>query len=315
MIGDMVIPHLQVDGVTKRFGDNIALKGVSLAVQPGELFGLLGPNGAGKTTLLSIITGLLEPDIGEVRLGGQVYRNSDHALRRRVGIGTQDLAVYPDLTARENLVFFGRLYGLRDPDLGERVDELLSAVGLADRANQRAGTFSGGMKRRLNLAVAVIHRPTLLLLDEPTTGVDPQSRNHIYDMVRRLNSEGLTVVYTSHYMDEVQALCTRIAILDGGQIIACDSLANLLSILDAGLRLWVQDIPPGFAEHLARLPGVKKVTQVNGGLDLTTSALGPLLPIVAAACHDARVTPTSIETNEPNLEKVFLHLTGRALRD
>jgi ABC-2 type transport system ATP-binding protein len=315
MIGGMAHPVLQVEGVRKRFGATPALDGVSLSVESGELFGLLGPNGAGKTTLLSIIAGLLAPDDGTVRLAGRVFGPADRETRRLVGIGTQDLAVYPELTARENLVFFGRLYGLRDPELGARVGELLAAVGLADRADQRAGTFSGGMKRRLNLAVAVVHRPTLLLLDEPTTGVDPQSRNHIFEMVRGLNADGMTVVYTSHYMEEVQALCPRIAILDGGRLQACSTLPELLRLFDARLRVIADRAPPDFADRLGRLSGVKKVTEVPGGFDLTADAIGPLLPAVAGVCRDAGVTPTAIETNEPNLEKVFLHLTGRALRD
>jgi ABC-2 type transport system ATP-binding protein len=308
-------PVLQVEGVRKQYGPTTALDGVSFSVEKGELFGLLGPNAAGKTTLLSVITGLIEPDSGSVRLNGREFRGSDRELRRLVGIGTQDLAVYPDLTARENLAFFGKLYGLHDPELAGRVDELLAAVGLADRADGRAGTFSGGMKRRLNLAVAVVHKPTLLLLDEPTTGVDPQSRNHIFDMVRGLNAAGMTVVYTSHYMEEVQALCQRIAILDRGKLVACDTLAALLTLFDARMRLVVPGAPSGFAERLARLPGVKKAVPTADGIELTTDAIGPLLPAVAAACRDAGVVPAAIETNEPNLEKVFLHLTGRALRD
>jgi ABC-2 type transport system ATP-binding protein len=315
MIAGMAHPILQVADVRKRFGPTTALDGVSLAVEAGELFGLLGPNGAGKTTLLSVVAGLLEPDAGEVRLAGRPFRASDREARRMVGIGTQDLAVYPELTARENLVFFGRLYDLDGKELQTRVGELLAAVGLADRADARAGTFSGGMKRRLNLAVAVVHSPTLLLLDEPTTGVDPQSRAHIFEMVNRLNADGMTVIYTSHYMEEVQALCRRIAILDAGRVQACSSLPELLKLFDARLRLAVDRSPADFADRLARLPGVTKVTPAPGGFDLTADALGPLLPLVAAACRDADVTPTAIETTEPNLEKVFLHLTGRGLRD
>src|SRR5579883_1180235 len=194
-MGGMAEPLLQVEAVRKSYAGVEALAGVSLEVEPGEVFGLLGPNGAGKTTLLSIAAGLLAPDAGVVRLSGREFRPADRETRRLVGIGTQDLAVYPELTARENLVFFGELYGLRGAGLAARVDELLAAVGLTDRADDRAGTFSGGMKRRLNLAVAVVHRPTLLLLDEPTTGVDPQSRNHIFEMVRGLNRGGMTVIY------------------------------------------------------------------------------------------------------------------------
>jgi ABC-2 type transport system ATP-binding protein len=306
---------LNVETVRKSFGPTPAVTGVSLAVEAGELFGLLGPNGAGKTTLLSIVAGLLEPDSGTVRLNGAVFRPADRAMRPLVGIGTQDLAVYPELTARENLAFFGKLYAMSDPDLAERVNELLAAVGLIERADDRAGTFSGGMKRRLNLAVSVVHRPTLLLLDEPTTGVDPQSRNHIFEMVRKLNAGGMTVVYTSHYMEEVQALCRRIAIMDAGKVVACDTLDALLHMFDAGLRLTVAAAPVDFGDRLARLPGVKKVAPMAGGFAITTDAVGPLLPEIAGLCRDSGVRPAAIETSEPSLERVFLHLTGRQLRD
>jgi ABC-2 type transport system ATP-binding protein len=311
----MADPVLLAADVRKRYGRTVALDGVTLGVEPGECFGLLGPNGAGKTTLLSILSGLLDADAGEVTLLGEPFRRRDRNQRRRVGIGTQDLAVYPDLTARENLVFFGRLYGLGGPALAKRVGELLDAVGLADRADHRAGTFSGGMKRRLNLAVAVVHDPAVLMLDEPTTGVDPQSRNHIFAMARRLNAGGMTIVYTSHYLEEVQALCRRIAVIDAGRLKACDTLPNLLRTLSAGLRLTAPAAPPAFADRLAALPGVRKAVAADGRFDLTCDAVGQLLPHVAEACRAAGVTPTAIETDEPTLEKVFLHLTGHGLRD
>ncbi len=311
----MPTPVLEVDDVWKRFGTTVALGGVTLSVEPGELFGLLGPNGAGKTTLMSILAGLTEPDQGSVRLFGQPLQRSRSDLRRLVGLATQDLAVYPELTARENLTFFGRLYGLGGDDLRSRVDEMLAAVGLTDRADDRAGTFSGGMKRRLNLAVAVVHRPRLLLLDEPTTGVDPQSRNHIFEHVKALNAGGLTIVYTSHYMEEVQTLCTRIAILDGGKVQACDTLPNLLRTLDDVARVRLPAVPPGLADRLARLPGVKRVRPIDGGLELTTPEVGPVLPKLVAALGEFGAEPTAIDLDQTTLERVFLHLTGRGLRD
>jgi ABC-2 type transport system ATP-binding protein len=311
----MASPVIEVEDVWKRYGPTAALGGVSLAVEPGELFGLLGPNGAGKTTLMSILAGLTDPDAGSVRLFGRPFSSRDHDLRRRVGLATQDVAVYPELTARENLTFFGKLYGLDGADLRGRVGEMLQAVGLTDRADDRAGTFSGGMKRRLNLAVAVVHRPQLLLLDEPTTGVDPQSRNHIFERVKGLNAAGLTVVYSSHYMEEVQTLCTRIAILDGGQLKACDTLPNLLRILDAVALVRLPAVPPGLADRLAALPGVKRVRATGDGLEVSAANLAPVLPRLLAACGEAGVEPTALDLDQPNLERVFLHLTGRALRD
>lgn len=308
-------PILEIESVRKRYGSTNALNGVSLTVRAGELFGLLGPNGAGKTTLLSIASGLLDADSGTVKLDGRTFNRNERELRRLVGIGTQDLAVYPDLTARENVLFFGNLYGLDRGALKNRAEELLTAVGLHDRADHRAGTFSGGMKRRLNLAVAVVHSPKLLLLDEPTTGVDPQSRQLIFAIVKSLNAAGMTVVYTSHYMEEVQALCPRIAIVDGGRAIACDTIGHLLKLRPSGLKLKLEPVPDGFLERIQMIPGVIVAAAEVDGIAIETDAIGPLLPKLAEACRAADVTPTAMETNESTLERVFLHLTGHALRD
>src|SRR5829696_8810753 len=248
---------LEATDVRKEYGAIEALRGASLSVEEGEMFGLLGPNGAGKTALLSILACLSDPSAGSVRLLGRPLDRHDFETRRRIGIATQDVSLYPELTGRENLAFFGKLYGLRGPDLARRVDEVLSFTALADRADDRVGTYSGGMKRRLNLGAAVVHRPRLLFLDEPTTGVDPQSRHHIFEEVRGLNAAGVTVVYTSHYMEEVEALCPRIAILDRGRVIACDTRANLLRMLDGTLTVRVARDLPAVAERVGQLPGVK----------------------------------------------------------
>ena len=308
-------PVLTVTDVWKHFGPTAALGGVSLSVQKGELFGLLGPNGAGKTTLMSILAGLTVPTRGSATLFGKPLTPASRELRPLIGLATQDLAVYPELTARENLSFFGKLYGLHGDDLRRRVNEMLAAVELTDRADDRAGTFSGGMKRRLNLAVAIVHGPKFLLLDEPTTGVDPQSRHHIFEQVKGLNAAGITVIYTSHYMEEVQTLCTRIAVLDGGVLKACDTLPNLLRTLDAVARVRLPSVPAGLAERVAGLPGVKRVAAVGGGIEVTAADLAPLLPKLVAACTAAGVEPTAIELDPPSLERVFLHLTGHGLRD
>ena len=222
----MAEPLLTIRDVHKRYGPIEALSGVSFDVHAGELFGLLGPNGAGKTTLLSIVSCLLEATSGEVRILGHTASTSDRQLRRSIGIVPQELAVYGELNVRENLNFFGSLYGISGEALSRRVDEVLAAVGLTDRANDRVQHFSGGMKRRLNLGAAIVHQPRLLLLDEPTTGVDPQSRNHIFEEVRRLADQGVAIVYTSHYIEEVQTLCSRVGIIDHGRLIACDALPN-----------------------------------------------------------------------------------------
>lgn len=306
---------LEVNAVRKSYGAFTALRGVSLHVQRGELFGLLGPNGAGKTTLLSILSGLSATDSGAVRLAGERLTPKAVNLRQRIGLATQDLSIYPELTARENLLFFGRLYSIPEDRLRHRTDALLAAVGLTDRANHAAGTFSGGMKRRLNLAVSVIHEPEILFLDEPTTGVDPQSRNHIFEQVRQLNRDGLTVIYTSHYMEEVQSLCPRIAILDQGEIRACDTLANLLQRLEAIARIELPHSPEALLPDLGRLPGVS-ACRVNGlTLELHAKELAPVLPAALKLLSDNGLTPTRLDWDQPNLERVFLHLTGHALRD
>jgi ABC-2 type transport system ATP-binding protein len=306
---------LEVVDVRKRFHSTVALDGVSLAVEAGEVFGLLGPNGAGKTTLITIICGLAAADGGEVRLFGRPFVPGDRELRRLVGIGTQDLSIYPDLSARENLRFFGKLYGLKGKELNARVDEVLASVALTDRADDRAGTFSGGMKRRLNLAAAIVHGPKLLVLDEPTTGVDPQSRNHIFNQVKALNAAGVTVIYTSHYMEEVQSLCKRIAVLDGGTLRACDTLPNLLQMLDGRVRFNLTPANPTLEERCRTLPGVKKVAAFEGGLEVTTESIPELLPRMMSLCSEVQSSVTAIELREPTLERVFLHLTGRGMRD
>jgi ABC-2 type transport system ATP-binding protein len=306
---------LEVRDLQKSYGSATALAGVSFAVAPGELFGLLGPNGAGKTTLMSIVAGLLDAGAGAVQLAGRPFRRHDRDLRRLIGIVPQDLALYSELSARENLRFFGQLYGLGGAELERRVEQVLDAVALSDRADQRAGTFSGGMQRRLNLGAALVHQPRLLLLDEPTTGVDPQSRNHIFEEVRRLNAAGLTIVYTSHYMEEVQALCTRIGIIDHGRLIACAPLPELLQQLPGCLHLRVRHLPRRAHERLAALPLLSLRQSDAQTLELESRDAKQTLLQVVQLLGEEQVELESLELQEPNLEHVFLHLTGRALRD
>ncbi len=311
----MAAGFLEVHDLHKRYGATVALDGVGFRVEAGEMFGLLGPNGAGKTTLLSIISSLLEPTRGEVLLEGRPLSAADRSLRGRVGIVPQELALYGELTARENLHFFGELYGIRDPLLGRRVGEVLEAIGLSDRADEPAQVYSGGMKRRLNLGIALVHGPRLLLLDEPTTGVDPQSRNHIFEEVRRLNSEGVTVVYTSHYMEEVQALCTRIGIMDQGRLVACDTLPRLLQELSGLIRFRVTRLAPGLRERLQGIPESRLRERGDGLLELECRDVKDSLLRLVAVLNETQAELVSLETEEPNLERVFLHLTGRGLRD
>jgi ABC-2 type transport system ATP-binding protein len=308
-------PIVEVRNLHKSYGQTAALRGVSLEIARGEIFGLLGPNGAGKTTLLSMLALLLEPTSGEIRLLGRPAASAARDLRGHLGIVPQELAIYGELTARENLAFFGGLYGLRGRVLHHRVDEVLEAVGLHDRARQRSERFSGGMKRRLNFGAALVHQPELLLLDEPTTGVDPQSRNHLFEEVRRLNAAGVTILYSSHYMEEVQALCTRVGIIDQGRLIVCDSLPGLLRTLPGQIRVRVATPAPGLPERLALLPCSSCREPAPGTWELECTDLKAILVQVLAALQELQLDLLGLEMEEPNLERVFLHLTGHALRD
>ena len=308
-------PFLEVANLRKQYGDQVALDGVSFQVQEGEMFGLLGPNGAGKTTLLSIISCLLDATAGEVRLAGQVLSQRHREQRRQIGIVPQELALYGELTGRENLRFFGELYGLESTTLRRRVEEVLKAIGLEDRADQRVDSFSGGMKRRLNLGAALVHEPRLLLLDEPTTGVDPQSRNHIFEEIRRVNQLGVTVVYTSHYMEEVQALCTRIGIIDHGRLIACDTVPGLLRHIAGVIRFHAAGHAAVLGDRLRQLPSVHLIQQNGQGIEVECDDVNRTLIRLVTLLNELQLELTNLEMVEPNLERVFLHLTGRALRD
>jgi ABC-2 type transport system ATP-binding protein len=311
----MSTPHIEVTDVRRSYGRFEALRGVRFAVGRGELFGLLGPNGAGKTTLLSILSGLTAASSGAVRLDGAALTPGRPDLRQRIGLAPQDLAVYPELTARENLLFFGRLYGLGGADLRRRVAEVLDSVALTDRADQRAASFSGGMKRRLNLGAAIIHGPEILYLDEPTTGVDPQSRNHLFETVCRLNAAGLTVLYTSHYMEEVQALCSRVAIMDHGRVIACGELPELLREQDGRVRLRLDGPAGPLADRVSALPGVMRSRAEGDRLEVDCRDVPRTLVELGVAARDAGVAVLGAEGREPTLEDLFLRLTGAALRD
>ena len=306
---------LEVIDLTKQYGAVAALNGVSFTVGQGELFGLLGPNGAGKTTLLSILSCLLEPTSGEVRLQGRIVHQGDFWVRRELGVVPQELALYGDLTARENLHFFGELYGLRGADLRERVKSVLTAVALEEKANDRVNTFSGGMKRRLNMGAALVHRPALLLLDEPTVGVDPQSRNHIFEEVRRLNANGVTILYISHYMEEVQALCPRVGVMDHGRLVAYGEVTELLHQLNGLIRINVPRVTSELRERLAELPDCSLSVPDARTLELNCRDVKANLVRLVAILNELQIELVSLETEEPNLERVFLDLTGRELRD
>jgi ABC-2 type transport system ATP-binding protein len=311
---------LEVSHLRKTFGDLVAVADVSFSIEAGEIFGLLGPNGAGKSTTMMMLAGLLRPDSGSIKLDGQEMDPDNRQLRTVLGVVPQDLAIYPDLSARENLEFFGRLYGLRGRELKARVDLALERTGLTSRADDASGHFSGGMKRRLNFGVALLHQPRLLILDEPTVGVDPQSRAHLLDSVRELSSEGVATLYASHYMEEVQSICKRVGIVDHGKMLALGSLDDLLGRLNAELCLHVSKPGEGLAEKLKGLAelrpsnnGVATIVVSNAGQN--GAHLNQTLARVLALLEASKVELKKIETNDPNLERLFLELTGSRLRD
>ena len=301
----------------KRFGDRMAVDGVGFEIRAGETYGLLGPNGAGKTTTISMICGILPADTGEVLVAGVKVDTGTVAAKGAIGYVPQDLAIYPDLSARENLTFFGRLYGLRGPQLRERIGEVLSVIDLADRADERTERFSGGMKRRLNIGIGLLHRPRLLVLDEPTVGVDPQSRNAILSSVEALSAAGMGILYTTHYMEEAERLCDRVGIIDEGKIIAEGTRRELVALVGESdkVMLGATGDLAAAAAATRRVAGVLDATPHDGGIDLIVVEARRLLPTILAAMTQDGVTIRSVEVVEPDLEAVFLHLTGKALRD
>ena len=313
---------LEVQNLRKTYGDRCVVDDLSFCVSEGEAFGLLGPNGAGKSTTMMMIAAVLEADSGEVLINQQPMSQHDPESRRPLGVVPQDLAIYPDLSARENLAFFAQLYGLSGTLLTERVEEALDRVGLTARADDHAGTFSGGMKRRLNFAAAIMHRPALLILDEPTVGVDPQSRAHLLECVRNLQQSGTAVIYASHYMEEVETVCSRAAIIDHGKLLACDTIEQLLLQIpfEVELRLNQSSVPAnlqlGANVHLeAGENGSDAVLRVHTSETFSESALHTEVTSILKTLADNSITVRSIRTLEPNLERLFLKLTGSRLRD
>jgi ABC-2 type transport system ATP-binding protein len=308
---------IQVRDLHKAFGATQAVQGVSFDVMPGEIFGLLGPNGAGKTTTISMLATLLRPDEGDARVMGHSIRRDPLAVKSVLGVVPQEIALYEDLSARENLTFWGKMYGLRGAALKLRVQEVLELIGLSDRANGRVSTFSGGMKRRVNIGVALLHKPQVIYMDVPTVGIDPQSRRNILDSVVALKNQGMTVLYTTHYMEEAQELCDHIAIMDHGRMMACGTHEELVRLvgqqtrIDLTLNVEAERVAPAWQA----VEGVSRVSIENGQVTVLVDDSNLVLPRLfeSATRNAARIT--SVDIREPNLEAVFLHLTGRALRD
>ena len=308
---------LHCEGLHKRYGERHAVDGVGFEIAPGETYGLLGPNGAGKTTTISMICGILARDSGEIDVAGRPMDPGATAVKGFIGYVPQDLAIYPDLTARENMTFFGQLYGMAGRTLRDRIDAVLEVIDLTDRANERTERFSGGMKRRLNIGIGLLHEPRLLVLDEPTVGVDPQSRNAILTSVERLSAEGMGILYTTHYMEEAERLCDRVGIIDQGRIIAEGTRRELVSLVGGHDKVTLTasgDLRAGAAAAL-KLPGVRTATAREDGIDLLVGEARRLLPRLMETIGGVGVQIRSVEVEEPDLEAVFLHLTGKALRD
>lgn len=322
----MTQPILTSHDLSKRYGDLTAVNRISFSMLQGEIFSLLGPNGAGKTTTISMLSCLIAPSDGTATIAGHDIGRDSLAVRRLIGVVPQEIALYDSLSARENLLFWGRLYDMSGKALHARVDEVLERVGLADRARDGIKTFSGGMKRRINIAAGLLHRPQLLFMDEPTVGIDPQSRRRILDMVKELRDDGMTVLYTTHYMEEAEELSDRVGIIDHGELIALGTQAELTRVVGSRetLRLHLaEEAGPaddtGDTPHETTLfrgvPGVLAAAATDSQIILTVSDAREALAgaIGRAAEHGLRIRSVDIE--EPNLEAVFLHLTGRALRD
>ena len=320
----------------KKFGDFEAVKGISFSVLRGEIFSLLGPNGAGKTTTINMLSCLLPPTNGTAEIAGHAIPGDTLAVRRAIGVVPQEIALYDSLSARQNLEFWGRLYDMRGQELTQRIDEVLDQVGLADRAKDKIKTFSGGMKRRINIAAGLLHKPQLLFMDEPTVGIDPQSRRRILDMVRELRDGGMTVLYTTHYMEEAEELSDRVGIIDQGRLIALGTQAELTRVVgeqetlrlhlaeEAGVALAGVNGTAGAPATMSAdgsvalfsgLPGVLRASAVDHQIVVNVADAGAALPAVVGRANTAGLHVRSVDIEQPNLEAVFLHLTGRGLRD
>lgn len=308
---------LEIKNLTKKFGDFIAVDHMSLTIQEGEIFGLLGSNGAGKSTTINMISGLLKSNGGEIYILGKNIATHSKFAKMNIGIVPQDLAIYEDMTAYENVRFFAGLYGLRGTELRARVEEALEFVGLSDKQKSYPKNFSGGMKRRLNIAYAIAHRPKLIIMDEPTVGIDPQSRNYILNSVHKLNEMGCTIIYTSHYMEEVEELCTRIAIVDHGKVIAEGTKEQLTAIITDTKEIWVE-VKTGERmdeKSLKEIKGVNTVTVEENIIKIISQAEINNLNQIIQFFINHGLEIRSLQEQAPNLETVFLTLTGRNLRD
>ncbi|MFZ5969431.1 MAG: ABC transporter ATP-binding protein [Bacillota bacterium] len=308
---------VDVQNLVKEYGPVRAVDNISLSIEKGDIYGLLGPNGAGKSTTISVISTLLKPTSGNVYVSGFSVTENPDKVRKLIGLVPQDIALYPTLTAQENLSFFGSLHGLKGKNLRLRMDEVFDIVGLKNHQKNKVETFSGGMKRRLNIGVGLLNQPELLILDEPTVGIDPQSRNHILETIKELNRQGMTVLYTSHYMEEVDLLCNRIGIIDHGKLIAQGTKAEIKGLIGnkEKLNITVSNLGKDQLNQLKSLIDHHQLIYYDGLLTILGSEVGNLLSQIVLILNDGNAHIHRIDIQEPNLESVFLHLTGRALRE
>jgi ABC-2 type transport system ATP-binding protein len=312
-------PILQVQNLVKKYGEFTAVNDISYDIESGEIFSLLGPNGAGKTTTISMLSTLYTPTSGDALIDGHSISRDPMAVRKIIGVVPQDIALYEELTARENLAFWGQMYGMRGKALTERIDEVLEQIGLTTKAKDRVKTYSGGMKRRVNIGVGLLHRPRLLFMDEPTVGIDPQSRRSILDSVKALNQLGMTILYTTHYMEEAQELSNRVGIIDHGRLIALGTQKELTQQVGKNetliLHINEDEDPEVLAESLKDIPGVLTASSTDSQVSLIAREAEEILAPVITRANERGIKIRSVDIREPNLEAVFLHLTGRALRD
>ncbi len=310
---------LEVRNLVKKYGDFAAVNGVTFEIQEGEVFSLLGPNGAGKTTTISMLSTLYPPTSGDAQIGGHSITKEPMAVKQVIGVVPQELALYEDLTAHENLIFWGQMYGLSGKALHNRIAEVLEQIGLTEKAKNRIRTYSGGMKRRVNIGVGLLHKPRLLFMDEPTVGIDPQSRRAILDTVKGLNQQGMTVLYTTHYMEEAQELSDRVGIIDHGELIALGTQKELTQQVGETETLILHISENDDVEKLANaLKSVKDVLEANvtdHEISIITPEAEDIIASVISKANECGIKVRSVDMREPNLEAVFLHLTGRALRD
>ncbi|MCM3337907.1 ABC transporter ATP-binding protein [Paenibacillus sp. MER TA 81-3] len=312
---------VQIRNVVKKYNGKAVVDHLNLAIEEGEIFGLLGPNGAGKSTTIHMLTGMLPISGGDISVDGISVKHNPLEVKRRIGLVPQDLAIYEQMSARDNIVFFAKLYGLRGKALEAGVDEALELVGLSDRRKDKPAAFSGGMKRRLNIACAIAHRPRLIIMDEPTVGIDPHSRNHILESVKQLNEAGSTIIYTSHYMEEVEAISTKVGIMNQGRLIACGTQHQLKEDIGQDDKLTVtislspdSEVDAAIGELLEH-PRIKQASLQENALQILLPSAGGSLQDILFILSKHRILVQSFEREEPNLETLFMSLTGRQLRD